>query len=385
MITFLSKLTSVSYKYIARPVLFKFSSDTAHSLTTRAAMMTQAIPFATTIIKHVFAYEHSKLQQTVAGIQFDNPIGLSAGFDKEARLVKTMHAVGFGLEEVGSITAQVYDGNPKPWYTRLPHTESVLVNSGLRSSGVHAIADRADKMPRNTYAQMPINASIAKTNSPECNTVEKGIADYVASFKRLEKSLWPRLYTINISCPNTSGGEPFNDPVNLKKLLNAIDALSIKRPIFLKLPIDLEWKEIKPLLDVASKSTLTGVTIGNLAKDRSVIHPKDSRKLSEGQRGNLSGRPCWSPSNLLLAQCYSRYGDRFVFIGVGGVFSAEDAYTKIKLGASLVELITGMIYEGPSLMGEINKGITELMQDDGVEHISDVVGVEAKKYMKENT
>ena len=346
-----------------------------------AGIFTQKIPFALRAIKYLFAFNDPKLSQTIAGIDYVNPVGLSAGFDKEARLPKLMHALGYSFTEVGSITAKPYNGNPKPWYSRLPHTKSILVNSGLRSSGVNKIAKNADRRLRNKYEDLVINVSVAKTNSAACNTVKKGIDDICSSLVRLEKSPWPKLYTINISCPNTIGGEPFNQPGNLSKLLSAIDKLNLTRPVFLKLPINLPWEQTKKLVDIAVNSSLTGLTLGNLSKDRSLVDKKD--KLTDLQKGNLSGKPCWLASNELLARCYTTYGRRFIYSGVGGIFTAEDAYTKIKLGASLVQVITGMIYGGPAIVGQINKGVSELLARDGYKSISDAVGVDAKKYIKE--
>lgn len=379
MISPLSKASSSLYVRVARPILFRFSADSVHSFITRAGIITQSVPFVSALIRWVWRYDNVRLHQKIVGTSFKNPIGLSAGFDKEVRLPKLMNAVGFGLTEVGSITAKPYEGNPKPWYTRLPHTKSVLVYSGLRSSGVKAIAKRADRMPRSLHEKMPINASVAKTNSPECNTVAAGIEDYCESLKRLEMSPWPTMYTINISCPNTSGGEPFNKPENLQRLLDAIDELDVTRPVFLKLPIDLEWAKVRELIEVAASSSLKGLTLGNLAKDRSLVDPRDAEAAKN--KGNLSGKPCWNASNALLARTYAEYGDRFILIGVGGVFSAEDAYQKIRLGASLVEMITGMIYQGPAVIGTINSGLVELMDRDGVDSISDAVGLDAKKYV----
>ncbi len=381
MLTLFSKLNVKLYSSITRPVLFKFPADFVHEVVSRVGTITQSIPFALRAIKFLFAFNDNRLNQTIAGIKFVNPIGLSAGFDKEVRLPKLMHSLGFGFTEVGSVTAKPYVGNKKPWYRRLPHTKSILVNSGLRSSGIKNVSGRADKLLRNKHENMIINVSVAKTNSSACNTVDKAISDYCESFKRLEKSQWPKLYTINISCPNTEGGEPFNQPLNLSKLLKAIDDLQLTRPVFLKLPINLPWNHAKRLVDVAQDSTVTGLTIGNLSKDRSLVHQKD--KLIDNQKGNLSGKPCWLASNELLARCYTTYGKRFIYSGVGGVFSAEDAYTKIRLGATLVEVITGMIYGGPAIIGQINKGITELLVRDGYKNISEAVGVDSKKYIKE--
>jgi dihydroorotate dehydrogenase len=380
MIKIISSVTGSLYRGLAKPVLFKFPADNVHHFFLKAGIITQSIPLVTKILRLMWRFDSPKLNQTIAGIEFKNPLGLSAGFDKEARLPKLVEAIGFGQVEVGSITAMPYGGNKKPWYSRLKYTKSILVNSGLRSSGVIKIADKADKLSKNTYNNIVVNASIAKTNSPECNTVEKGIEDYCKSLIRLEKSPWPKLYTINISCPNTSGGEPFNKPENLAKLLVAIDNLNLKRPVFLKLPINLPWETSSKLVAAAANSKLTGLTIGNLSKDRSLVDSRDT--LTDEMRGHLSGKPCWDASNLLLAKCYATYGDRFVYSGVGGVFSAEDAYKKIKLGASLIEMITGLIFNGPTVVGEINRRLVELLEKDGYNHISEAVGVDSKKYIK---
>lgn len=382
MINVISRISTWSYRRVFRPLLFKFSADSVHATITISGIVAQKIPFLLRLMRKIWRYDDPVLEQTIAGIEFKTPLGLSAGFDKEARLPRLMYAVGFGQEEVGSITAEQYGGNPRPWYTRLPNTKSVLVYSGLRSSGVEKIAKKADGMPKKAYQDIVINASVAKTNSPECDTVEKGISDYCKSLRRLEQSPWPRMYTINISCPNTIGGEPFNQPKNLAALLKAIDELKLSRPVFLKMPIDLPWKEAKALMDVAAESTLTGLTLGNLQKDRSQVDPRD--KLTDAQKGNLSGKPCWEDSTLLLARAYTTYGDRFVYSGVGGVFSAEDAYTKIKLGASLVEMITGMIYNGPAIIGSMNRDIAMMLVRDGYTNLSEAVGVDAKKYVKEH-
>lgn len=348
---------------------------------TRTGIIAQNVPLLMSLIRWLHVYRHPSLRQTLLDIDYENPVGLSAGFDKEARLPKLMQAIGFGFIEVGSITAERYDGNQKPWYRRLPHTKSVLVYSGLRSSGVTPIANGADRKLKKISQNFIINASVAKTNIPSYNTVDKSIRDYCNSLKRLEKSPWPKVYTINISCPNTVGGEPFNKPENLKKLLNAIDDLKLSRPVFLKLPIDLPWSRTSKLVNVAAESTVSGLTVGNLSKDRTLVDPRD--KLTDDKKGNLSGKPCWEASNELLARSYTAYGDRFVYSGVGGIFNAEDAYTKIKLGASLLEMITGMIYGGPGVIAEINKGIAERLAKDGYSNISAAVGVDAERFCKE--
>jgi dihydroorotate dehydrogenase (fumarate) len=382
MVVPISKITLSIYKFIIKPILFLFPADFVHASVTKLGIFTLYIPFSAKILRWFYRYDNPALKQNIADINFENPIGLSAGFDKEIRLPKLMQAVGFGLAEVGSITARNYEGNKKPWYSRLPHTQSILVNSGLRSTGVDHIADLADKKVDSDFSKkFPINVSVAKTNDDHFESLQDSIDDYCYTLKRLEKSHWPSLYTINISCPNTKAGEPFNKPENLKKLLKQIDGLGLSRPVFLKLPIDLGWEKTDALIEVASKSNVTGLTIGNLSKDRTLVDSRD--KLESSQAGNLSGKPCWDASNELIARTKHKYRDRFKIIGVGGVFTAEDAYQKIRLGSDLVELLTGMIFRGPAAIGDINKGILERLRSDGLETISQVVGIDTVKYVRE--
>lgn len=379
MIKLISSFSAFTYKHIAKPIMFRFPADFVHESVAKTGIITQKIPLIPYLLKKIWRYDSPKLEQNVLGINFKNPIGLSAGFDKEVRLPKLMTSIGFGIEEVGSITAEEYMGNTKPWYSRLPHSKSVLVNSGLKSSGIQKIAKKAESIPKSTYNNIVINASVARTNFQSQHTLEESIGDYCTSLKILEKSKWPRMYTINISCPNTKGGEPFNKPENLELLLKQIDRLKLKRPVFLKLPIDLGWKKTEPLIEVANKSSVQGLTIGNLSKDRALVSEKDN--LTIEQKGNLSGRPCWEASNELLARTHVKYGERFVLIGVGGVFSSEDAYTKIKLGATFVELITGMIFNGPALIGSINYDVVKYIEEERLSNVSEAIGMDAKKYV----
>jgi dihydroorotate dehydrogenase (fumarate) len=185
------------------------------------------------------------------------------------------------------------------------------------------------------------------------------------------------MITVNLSCPNVKGGEPFSESKNLEKLLTAIDAVELDVPLFIKMPNQLSWDKFSALLDIAASHSVTGITIANLVKDRSKITLHDV--LSDATPGGLSGAPTFEPSNECIRQTYLHYGNRFTIIGVGGVFTAEDAYTKIRLGASLVELVTGLIFEGPGIIGDINKGLVALLARDGFTSIEQVIGIDAKK------
>jgi dihydroorotate dehydrogenase (fumarate) len=374
MIVVISKCAGFTYGKLVKPILFKFSADSVHEAMIRTGNFLQKVAILRWLLHLTLAYRNPSLTQKIHGLDFSNPIGLSAGIDKDAKLVGMLEAVGFGFVECGSVTYGKYGGNPRPWYTRLAATKSIIVNSGLRSEGACAVIGRSLHYKQSLLNKFPLNISIAKTNSPATSTYEAGVADYISSLKLWEKVGNAKMYTINISCPNTFGGEPFTKPEDLEGLLIEVDKLKIRKPLFIKFPIDKSWKETHELLEVCNKHSVQGITLGNLYKDRSTVQLSES--FDNSLKGNFSGKPCWERSNELLKKAYKEYGERFVFSGVGGVFTAEDAYTKIRLGASLVEMATGVIFGGPSVAGEINRGLVQLLKRDGFSHISEAIGVD---------
>lgn len=373
----ISKLSGSFYTKVAKPLLFKMSADDVHEGLIAFGAFVQKIPPLRWLMRWAWRYDDDILKTEVAGVKFSNPIGMSAGFDKDCKVIPMLKMVGFGLVECGSVTWRPYAGNKKPWYTRLPKTKSIVVNAGLKSQGAEAVAARLSAYKRHQISGMPINVSVAKTNSPDTVDILKGVQDYCETLKIIELTGRASLYTLNISCPNAFGGEPFTTPKTLEKLLTSVDELKLSKPVFVKMPIDKPWPEFKELLGVASRHNVQGITIGNLRKDRRGANVKDS--LKPEVKGNLSGTPCWQPSNELLAKSYKKYADRFVFVGVGGVFTAQDAYQKIKLGASIVEMITGVIFNGPSAAGAINKDLAELLKKDGYQNVSQAVGADNKE------
>lgn len=347
--------------------------DRVHHDILRLGRVMQSTP----LLKHmpqVWQYRNDRLRQTIAGIEFVNPVGLAAGFDKNIEVLPLLKSVGFGFMTGGSVTARACEGNPRPWFHRLPTEKSLVVHAGLPNEGVERVAARIDSYDRDLLARFPLIVSVAKTNDETSAGETEAIDDYCASLERLEKVPGIAVYEVNISCPNTFGGEPFTTPERLKKLLKRIDALNISRPLFIKMPISLDWQKTRLLLEVATKHKISGVTIGNLQKDRSTL--SDASKLPEDIPGGLSGLPTQQRSNEYIARTYREYGDRLVIIGVGGVFSAEDAYQKIRAGASLVGLITGMIFEGPQVVGDINYGLSKLLERDGYGSIAEAVGTD---------
>lgn len=372
------KFNRLLFMYIAKPFLFMPSPDKIHNSMIRFMSLVGRWWFIRMFIGLIFKGCRSKaLIQNFHGVKFDSPVGLAAGFDKNGEVVPMIMALGFGFSTVGSVTARYCTGNPRPWFYRLPKTQSLVVNAGLANHGSRTIIDRIQHYKPNIIRQFPIILSVAKTNSNKVVDVKDGIADYITSIKRAKNSKNIKMIEINISCPNAFGGEPFTTPSRLNRLLIAIDAVGIKQPIYIKMPVNLSWDAFSSLLDVIVKHQVAGVTIANLAKDRASLKLMDT--LPESACGNLSGKPTWELSNELIRQTYINYGNKLTIIGVGGIFSAEDAYKKIKLGASLVEVLTGMIFCGPQLTAEINTNLPRLLKRDGYTHISQAIGVDANK------
>ena len=322
------------------------------------------------LTKSLFYFGDPSLEQTVVGICFKNPVGLSAGFDKNAELSQILPSVGFGFEEIGSVTGEYCAGNQKPRLWRLRESQSLLVYYGLKNDGCEAIAHRL----KNSQFKFPLGISIAKTNNPATVDEQAGIADYAKAYSTFVKAGIGDYFTINISCPNAYGGEPFTDPDKLDRLLFAllgVDGVSWSRPVFLKMPAEMSFEMIDQIIAVARKYRIAGFVSTNLAKDR---NNPNIRESDVPNTGGMSGKIVQKLSDRQIEYIYKKTRDEFIIIGVGGIFSAEDAYRKIKLGASLVQLITGMIFEGPQLVGEINKGLVRLMKNDGFTNISEAVG-----------
>jgi len=370
-----------SYKYLAKPILFLISPDQTHSSMITVGSAVGKVAFLRWVMRIASKRKpDNRLIQKYHGIKFDSPVGLSAGLDKNGEIVPMIANLGFGFTEVGSVTAMQCKGNPRPWFYRLPKTQSLVVYAGLGNHGSQTIIKRIHNYPHRAFGDFPIVLSVAKTNSQKVVSVKDGIADYVTTVKRAKNEPRIKMIELNVSCPNAYGGEPFTTPISLNRLLKAVDAVGVKQPIYIKMPVDLPWDAFRTLLNVIIRHQVAGVTIANLAKDRTKVELKDV--LPDSVQGNLSGKPTWQLSNDLIRQTFLNYGDRLTIIGVGGIFTAEDAYTKIRLGASLIEVITGVIYGGSQIAIEINDGLVSLLKRDGYTNISQAIGVDALKKHK---
>lgn len=355
------------YKKILKPVFFLFDPENIHDFLTSVGVFLGKFWFTRKITTLFFRYDSPVLAQNILGIRFENPVGLAAGFDKDAKLTKILPSVGFGFEEIGSITGESCLGNPKPRLWRLPKSEGLVVYYGLKNDGCEAISSRL----KNEKFAFPVGTSVAMTNDPKNLDIEKAVEDYKKAFTAFREI--GAYFTVNISCPNACGGQPFVEPRNFERLMTELDKISTKKPVFLKLSPDMSEKNEDEIISISRRHRVSGFIISNLTKLRQNSKLLDS-KIPE--KGGISGKPVGDLSDKMIARFYKKAGGDFVIIGCGGIFSAEDAYRKIKLGASLVQLISGMIFEGPEIIGLINQGLVGLLAKDGFSTISQAVGSE---------
>jgi len=345
-------LIESSYRFIIRPRLFKFNSETVHNL----CLKTGRLLGKSKILRSIISFFLGKKYETVkiAGIDFDSKMGLSAGFDYDADLFNLSPALGFGFTTIGTVTNRPYSGNKSPQLGRLIKTKGLLVNKGFKSSGIDEVLKKINQK----YFDIPTGISIGKTNIIELDTIEKATDDIKEAFqKTLASNINFSFYELNISCPNLHGDLSFYTNENLSYLLNEITSLGINKPIFIKMPIELEDEKTIELLEIIKDFSIEGVIFGNLQKDRS--HPTIIKEeIAVYAKGYASGLPTKERSTELIRITKKRFGDRFIIIGCGGIFNTKDAQEKLDAGADLLQLITGLVFEGPQLVAKINRELS---------------------------
>jgi dihydroorotate dehydrogenase subfamily 2 len=361
---------SLKYRYIIKNIFFLIPPERIHTGMTRSGELIGTIPFVKAILSWFTLYPSKKLEQSVSGIHFHSPLGLAAGFDYEARLTGILPCIGFGFQSVGTITNLPYQGNKGAMLGRLPKSKSLMVNKGFKNDGARAVIE---KLTGKTF-EIPVGISIGQTNGLQTKSVSEVIEDIIKAFSLFEESqVKHAYYELNISCPNLSSSVSFYSKQNLEKVLKATDTLKLKKPVFIKMPIEKSDKEFIDMLDVITKHSVAGIIVGNLQKNKKdpAFHQGE---VSNWKQGGFSGKPTEKRSNELISLTYKRYGKKLTIIGCGGVFSAEDAYEKIQRGARLVQFITGLIYVGPQLPAQINRELDDLLRRDGYTSITQAVG-----------
>lgn len=336
------------YTHVIKPLLFRLKPETAHELAVRAGSIAGRFALTRALVRSMYGRGMSNSCE-IDGLRYTSPVILAAGFDYNGELTRILPQVGFGGVEVGSVTARPCTGNAGQQLRRLPRSKAIVVNKGLKNDGVDTVIERLKRTPREP--NFVIGVSIAKTNDATSIDTEAGIDDYCYSFRRLTEEGVGDYYTINISCPNFAGADAFTDPHLLDRLLSRLDMIDCRKPIYVKMPISIPKTQFQQLLHIAAAHRVHGAIIGNLNKDYADIPVADERPAS--YCGGVSGQPCRHRAHDYIRQTRQLYGDRFTIIGCGGTFTATDAQEKFEAGADLVQLVTGLIYEGPGLISAI--------------------------------
>jgi dihydroorotate dehydrogenase (fumarate)/dihydroorotate dehydrogenase len=359
------------YTRLVRPVLFRMDPERAHERAIRLARRCGSWPIRG-LLGAWYGYQSLRLETEVAGIRFPNPLGLAAGFDKSGVGIRGLAALGFGHIEIGSISAERSQGNPKPRLFRIPEDRGIVVHYGLPNDGARAVATRL----RETPIPVPLGVNIVKTNrglDAPCESDDAVLDDYVRSVRLLADHA--DYLSLNLSCPNTETGRDFfADRRQVVHLLSALLELPMRRPVFLKISPLGGTAALESLLQAVEGFPFIAGFAFNLAPGKPE-NLRTSRHLLETMPGAVAGKPVDGPLNDCIRDLYRRMDTRrYRIIGIGGVFSAEDAYRKIRLGASLVQLLTGMVYEGPALIRRIQQGLCRLLDRDGFTAVGQAVG-----------
>jgi len=358
------------YEKILRPVLFLIDPEQIHRLVIMGLRVVSDIPPLRFMIQKFLFVNHPSLKTKIGQISLDNPIGLSAGFDKyiEAPLAYSM--IGFGFVELGSITQNEQSGNPRPRLWRLPEDGGLIVYYGLSNGGVEKTEARLKKIKKHF---IPYGLSIAPTTGLDISQMAD---DYIATLLRLHT--YADYITLNVSCPNVASCEKFAQVSFIKELIMKVrqvcDEQNITKDIFIKIGPELKPEQLDEVVDSCILNKITGIVATNLIKDRTTINNAKSSADKLNHPGGISGKLLREKSNAVIRHIYRRAGGKLQIIGLGGVFTAEDAYEKIKCGANAVQMFTGWIYGGPLVIGEINKGLIELLEKDGYDNVSEAVG-----------
>ena len=361
----------------ARPFIFLMEPENAHYAFKRVGVFLGSNPITRGFSSLMWDYNHKSLNIEVDGIEYRNPVGLSAGFDKDGELTKIYPSMGFGLAELGSFTGEVCPGNPGRRLFRMVKSRAIVVWYGLNNQGSEKIASRLAKVD---FGRLRVGINAAKSNVTPEFELQESIRDYLKTMT-LFKDVGD-YFTINISCPNTQDGEPFVDEHNLDALLSAVTQHIrpiTDKPIYVKLAADISIAEIDIIVDGCVKHNMDGFVLTNLAKpSHNTEHLPEEYPTVKGLlpagKGAMSGLPLQRISTDVIRHVYRRTRGTKTLIGVGGVFTAKDAYEKITSGASLLHMITTMIFDGPQNLSEINRGLVQLMKKDGFTSLQQAVG-----------
>ena len=341
------------YKYLLKPLLFTWKPESAHHFTFSLMSTFFNLPGIKGIVRGLFNFEDDSLKRTVFGLTFKNPVGLAAGLDKDAKLIDELSLLGFGFIEIGTLTPKPQDGNPQPRLFRLPAEKALLNRMGFNNGGVEEAVKRLKKRK----SRVLIGGNIGKNKT---TTNEDAISDYLFCLEVLHP--YVDYFVVNVSSPNTPNLRELQEKEPLKKLLLAVRAENDKKekpkPILLKIAPDLTNGQLDDIVEIVGETKIDGVIATNTTIDRSVLDVDKELALQLGD-GGISGAPLKTRSTEVIRYLNEKSGGGFPIIGVGGISSARDAIEKLEAGASLVQVYSGMIYEGPGLIREVKEGLAQ--------------------------
>jgi dihydroorotate dehydrogenase len=340
------------YKLIFRPIFFLFDPEKVHHFTFILLKITGKIPGMKSLLRLMFTYEKQSLEREVFGLKFKNPVGLAAGFDKDAKLVDELATLGFGFIEIGTLTPKPQPGNDKPRLFRLKEDGAIINRMGFNNGGV----DEAVARLRKINSKILIGGNIGKNKfTPN----EKAVNDYVSSFESLFDVV--DYFVVNVSSPNTPNLRALQDKEPLQQLLTSIQIQNDKKgnpkPILLKIAPDLTTEQLDDIVEIVQEIKLDGLIATNTTIDRSGLNTATDR-IEEIGAGGLSGKPVRDRSNEVIKYLRNELGKDFPIIGVGGIMTPQDAVDKMKAGATLLQIYTGFVYEGPAFVKRINKALS---------------------------
>jgi dihydroorotate dehydrogenase len=362
---------------MVRPLLFRLDPERAHNLAVRGSELAGRSALARRAAERHFGFRDARLGVDFAGLRFDNPLGLAAGFDKNGRAVAMLSRLGFGHIEIGSVSGDPSDGNPRPRLFRLPDDRAIVVSYGVPNDGASAVSERLD-------GQRPpalLGVNLVKTNDPGRPAVEPDVyEDYARSFALLAPKA--DYVALNMSCPNSPGDRDFFDELpRVATLLERLGELSPRVPVVLKLKPTRDGAVLREIVAIADDFPfVAGFAINLPAGKPAGLRLSAPRERLERMPGAVGGRPVAELIDAILKELHRAVGrdGRYGLMAAGGVFSAADAYRKIRLGASLVQLYTGLVYRGPGLVGEILRGLVELLERDGFATMAEARGADAR-------
>ena len=362
---------------LIKPLLFKMDAERAHHLGLSAGKF--GAKTVRPVLHSIYAYEHPALVQDLLGLRFDTPVGIAAGFDKNAEMIQFWDALGVGLLDIGSVTAKAAGGNPKPRAFRLPQDEALVNRMGLNNIGADAVAGILKDLTR---PNLKVGVNITKTHDPNI-LGDAGLDDFCYSYKTLAHL--GDFVTLNVSCPNTAEGKTFEDPQALNSLLERIFRIkekhSIEQALLVKLsPVDVEddtaRSSLDELLGVLGRFPIDALVMTNTSNSRSGLKSGQDQLETIG-KGGLSGKPLNETALKMTRYVYRATEGKQILVGVGGIHDGASAWERICAGASLLQLYTALVYQGPGLLKKINRYLVEQLEKASYSSIQEAVGSKA--------